>query len=200
MAPPRTLLEIAGASLLPSPWRQSSLVLIDCQREYRDGALPLAGIDDAVAAARQALEAARHHGAPVIHIKHRGRPGGALFAPDGKMWEIMDEVAPASGEAVIEKPLPNCFAKTELESVLRKTGRGELILAGFATHMCVSTTARAALDLGFRTTIIAAATATRDLPDGAGGILAAATLQRAALAELADRFAVIAPDAAAIPE
>jgi nicotinamidase-related amidase len=28
-----------------------------------------------------------------------------------------------------------------------------MVLAGFMTHMCVSSTARAALDLGFRTTI-----------------------------------------------
>ncbi len=199
MSEPRTLLQMAGVSAAPDPWRQSALVLIDCQREYRDGALPLAGIDAAVAAAERALEAARRHGAPVIHVKHRGRPGGALFAPDGPMWEIMPEVAPASGEPVIEKGLPNAFAKTELEAALRAAGRASLILVGFATHMCVSSTARAALDLGFRATIIAAATATRDLPDGQGGVVKAAELQRVALVELADRFAVIAADASAIP-
>lgn len=199
MTEPRTLLQMAGVAAAPDPWRQSALVLIDCQREYRDGALPLAGIDAAVAAARGALEAARRQGAPVIHIKHRGRPGGALFAPDGPMWEIMPEVAPAGGERVIEKGFPNAFAKTELETALRATGRASVILVGFATHMCVSSTARAALDLGFRATVIAAATATRDLPDGKGGVVKAAELQRVALVELADRFAFIAADASAIP-
>jgi len=62
------------------------------------------------------------------------------------------------------------------------------------THMCVSSTARAALDLGYRATVIADATATRALPDPTGGPdLAPEALQRAALAELADRFAVVAP-------
>lgn len=66
------------------------------------------------------------------------------------------------------------------------------------THMCVSSTVRAALDLGYRSTVIASACATRDLPDGLGGVVDAATLHRAALAALGDRFAVIAPNASSI--
>lgn len=59
------------------------------------------------------------------------------------------------------------------------------------THMCVSSTARAALDLGLRTTIAADACATRDLPDGSGGALSARAVHEVALAELSDRFAII---------
>lgn len=66
------------------------------------------------------------------------------------------------------------------------------------THMCVSTTARAALDLGYRSTVVASACATRDLPDALGGVVDAKTVHRAALAALGDRFAIIAPDADAI--
>jgi nicotinamidase-related amidase len=57
--------------------------------------------------------------------------------------------------------------------------------------MCVSATVRAALDLGYRTTVVADATATRDLPDLAGGVIDAAVVKRVALAELADRFAKV---------
>lgn len=63
--------------------------------------------------------------------------------------------------------------------------------------MCVSATVRAALDLGYRTTLVAAATATRDLPDPAGGVVTADALQRAELAALADRFAVVVKDCGA---
>jgi nicotinamidase-related amidase len=66
------------------------------------------------------------------------------------------------------------------------------------THMCVSSTARAALDLGFRTTIDANSCATRDLPDGRGGTIAAKTVHDVALAELSDRFAIIAYDSEAL--
>jgi len=72
------------------------------------------------------------------------------------------------------------------------------VLAGFMTHMCVSSTARAALDLGYQTTVVADACATRDLPRPGGGTIAAADLHAAELAALADRFAIVC-DAAAFP-
>ena len=74
------------------------------------------------------------------------------------------------------------------------TGRTELILVGFMTHMCIGATARAALDLGLQATVVASATATRDLPDPLGGVIPAETVQRTALAEIADRFATVVRD------
>jgi hypothetical protein len=56
---------------------------------------------------------------------------------------------------------------------------------------------RAALDLGYRTTV-AAANATRDLPHPTGsGTTTAADVQRATLTALAGRFAVAVPNASA---
>jgi nicotinamidase-related amidase len=92
----------------------------------------------------------------------------------------------------VHKPLPNAFAQTELDATLKKLGRTQLVIAGFMTHMCVSSTARAALDLGYKTTVAADAAATRDLPDPMGGVIGADALHRAALAGLADRFAIVA--------
>ena len=93
---------------------------------------------------------------------------------------------------MVEKELPNAFAGTDLQARLTAAGRKNIILAGFMTHMCVSSTARAALDLGYRITVDADSCATRDLPDGHGGTIAAATVHDVALAELSDRFAIIA--------
>jgi nicotinamidase-related amidase len=66
------------------------------------------------------------------------------------------------------------------------------------THMCVSSTARAALDLGYPVTVAADASATRDLPAPGGGVVSAGDLHRAELAALADRFACVT-DSASIP-
>ena len=87
---------------------------------------------------------------------------------------------------------------SDLADRIRALGREEIILAGCMTHMCVSATARAALDLGLRATVVAGAAATRDLPDPLGGVIPAAALHRTALAELADRFAIIVPDTQAL--
>jgi nicotinamidase-related amidase len=198
MHAPRTLLEMAGADLAPVSLREAALVLIDCQNEYVDGRLVLDGVEPAVAEAARVLDRARAAGAPVVHIVQRGAAGGA-FDLAGHGGKIAAALTPRTGEEVIEKSLPNAFAGTSLHERLQHLEKKRLVLVGFMTHMCVSSTARAALDLGYRSTIVAGATATRPLPLPGGGVIEAATLQGAALAELADRFATVVPDAGALP-
>lgn len=197
---PRTLLQMAGAPLDPSTLSESTLIVIDAQNEYRTGALPLTGVEDAVKEIAALLKRARAAGAPVIHIQHKGKPGGA-FDLDDERGRIMRELAPECAEPVVQKPLPNAFADTDLAEKLEAAGRKQLIVTGFMTHMCVSSTARAALDHGYRVTIPASTVATRDLPapDGSGTVKAA-DINRYALTELSDRFAIIAPDVAAVPD
>jgi nicotinamidase-related amidase len=129
----------------------------------------------------------------VFHVVHKGRPG-TLFDRDAERGQIISALAPLPDEAVIEKPFPNSFAGTDLDEFLFATGRKQLILAGFATHMCISSTARAAVDHGYRATVAADACAARDLPDGSGGVVPASTVHHVALVELSDRFAAIARD------
>lgn len=189
----KTLLELAGADLSPASVGDAVLLLIDFQNEYKSGPIAVTGAEAAIFGAARLLEFARQNSTPLFHVAHKGRPG-SLFDRDAERGRIVDELEPRSGEAVIEKSLPNAFAHTGLQSLLEATGRKELVIAGFMTHMCVSSTARAALDLGYRITIDASSCGTRDLPDGRGGIIPAATVHDVALAELSDRFAVIARD------
>ena len=199
MSEPKTLLQMAGADLTPSRLSDAAVVLIDCQMEYVDGALALSGVDGALDEVARLLDRARAHDTPVIHVMHQGRPG-SLFDLEGPNGQLADRAAAAEGEAIVTKSLPNGFAKTTLADEVAATGRRELILGGFMTHMCVSATARAALDLGYRATIVANATGTRDLPRPGGGVIDAASLHIASLAALADRFAIIADTAEALPE
>ncbi len=192
MSEPKTLLQMAGADPSPARLTEAAVVIIDAQNEYVNGKVPLVGVQAALDSIAQLLKAARAAGTPVIHVQHRGRAGG-LFDPDGSGYALAPQAAPAAGEKVVQKELPNAFAKTSLHLDLQATGRKSLILAGFMTHMCVSATARAALDHAYRTTVVGDAAATRDLPDPLGGApIPAAQLHRAALAELADRFATVA--------
>lgn len=191
MTAPKTLLEMSGADLNPPKLSESCLVLIDIQNEYRAGPLALPDAEPAIAVAAKLLARARKSGAAIFHIAHKGR-AGSLFDRAADRGAIVAELAPLAGEFVIEKELPNAFAGTDLQAQLAASGRKNIVLAGFMTHMCVSSTARAGLDLGFRTTIDADSCATRDLPDGRGGTLAARTIHEVALAELSDRFAIIA--------
>lgn len=191
MTLPKTLRDHAGIAWPPANFDDAVLLLIDAQREYTEGKLRLHGIDTAVATIAGLLEKARRVGTPIVHVAQNGKPGSALFDPEGPMSRFIPGVAPGDGEGTIIKSLPNAFAKTELDAKLKATGRSNLIVAGFMTHMCISATTRVATDLGYRATVVAGATATRDLPDGHGGVIDASVIQRVALAELGDRFATV---------
>ncbi len=188
---PSTLLMFAGARIGPARLSEAVLVVVDAQAEYTTGSLPLDGVEAALETIGRLLERARRIGTPIIHVVQRGRAGG-LFDPAGPGWPVDARAAPREGETIVEKTLPNAFAGTDLHARLRELGRPNLILVGFATHMCISSSARAGLDLGHAVTVIADATATRALPGVLGGpTLAGQAVHVAALAELADRFAAV---------
>ena len=192
MSEPKTLLDLAGASLPQATLSNATLVMIDLQNEYGEGPLALHQIDTAVSHAAALLKRARAAGTPIIHIAHVGGPGGP-FDRSAHRGQVMDAVAPEDGEPLIEKRKPNALADTNLHDELQNIGRKDLILAGFMTHMCISSTARAAFDLGYSNTIVAETCATRDLPKLGGGAVEASLLHDSALAALADRFACIVP-------
>ncbi|THF62852.1 cysteine hydrolase [Pseudothauera nasutitermitis] len=199
MNAPTTLRRLAGKPELPAPLSESVLILVDAQNTYRQGILQLAGIDAALAECAVLLGRARALGTPVIHVQHDGGPASPfdIRAPIGA---IAEPVAPQGGEPVVVKRHPNAFFGTDLEERLQALGRRKLVIAGFMTHMCIQSTARGAFNLGYEITVPASATATRDLPATDGGVLGAAGVQAAALAMLADVFAVVVADARAIPD
>lgn len=195
---PKTLLELAGVASAPPRLGETVVVVIDAQHEYVGGRLALPGVGPALDEIERLLARARALRTPIIHVVHRGRAGG-IFAPDTPGFEIAGQADPAPGEAVVTKSLPNAFASTDLADRVHALKRASIVVVGFATHMCVEATTRGAVDLGLKAVVIASATATRDLPDPLSeDIIPAAEVQRNALAALADRFAVIVPDVAAL--
>lgn len=190
MAENPTLRTLSGLPALPAPLSQSALVMIDCQNTYCEGVMKLAGVEEALGEAAALLARAREAGIPIIHIRHNAGPG-TPYDVQAPIGQIAGPVAPQGDEPVITKAYPNSFHETELQQTLARHGiepgkSNNLILAGFMTHMCVNSTARGAFNLGYAPTVVAAATATRDLPG-----VAAAALQAASLASLADLFALV---------
>lgn len=109
---------------------------------------------------------------------------------------IVTPLQPALGEVAIEKALPNAIAATELHDLIGATVRHQLIVCDLMGHICVSSTVRAALDLGYRTTVVASSCGTRYLPGGQEGKILADVVHQVALAE---RFAVIADGSNSTP-
>jgi nicotinamidase-related amidase len=194
-----TLRALADLPLQPVSLADSTLVMIDCQNTYTRGVLELEGVQAALDQAAALLDRARTAGIPIIHIQHDDGPG-SLYDIGGESGGIVTRVAPRDGEPVVVKNYPNSFVQTDLDERLKAVSASNLVLAGFMTHMCVNSTARGAFNLGYAPTVVAAATATRALPGLGDATVPAAAMQTASLAAMADLFAVVVPDTAAIPD
>jgi nicotinamidase-related amidase len=194
----KTLRDVMGLGNQPCPWKDSALVMIDCQNTYRRGIMQLTGVEEAIEEAKRLLDRARNAGTPIFHVMHDAGPGSP-YDITAEIGQIADPVAPRANEPVIVKHYPNSFVGTELDALLRERAIQNLILAGFMTHMCVNSTARGAFNLGYRPTVVANATATRDLIAPGGAVVPAASLHSASLAALSDLFAVVVSRAEDIP-
>jgi nicotinamidase-related amidase len=125
------------------------------------------------------LAAARDTGMTIIHTREGHRPdlsdcppskrarGGLAtgigdLGPKGRILvrgelghDIVDELAPAPGEIVLDKPGKGSFCATDLELILRNLGIRQLIVTGVTTEVCVHTTVREANDRGFECLVLA---------------------------------------------
>jgi nicotinamidase-related amidase len=90
----------------------------------------------------------RDRGLSTARIGDRGPMGRILIAGEPGT-EIVPELAPAPGEAVVDKPGKGAFHATELEAMLAERGVRTLVVAGVTTEVCVQTTVREANDRGF---------------------------------------------------
>ncbi|MDD2055545.1 cysteine hydrolase [Pseudomonas putida] len=190
MSVPKTMFQLSGRGYAPANPNHATLLIIDAQKEYLSGPLALTGIEAAAANIAQLLAAARAANRPVVHVRHLGTVGG-LFDPQGERGEFIPGLEPEADETLIGKLLPSAFHGTDLEKRLQEIGSLDLIVCGFMSHSSVSTTVRAAKNLGFRCTLVEDACATRDLPYK-GGVLSAEQVQQTEMAIMADNFATLA--------
>ena len=192
MSTPSTLLELAGGEFDTLDWSNCAIVFIDYQNEYVDGAMPLGQAGSkATANAQRLLDKARKQDIPIFHIAHHGADNGNVFDPLSANVDIVDQLKPLDGEKTITKKHPNAFYDTQLQALISASGKQQVIFAGFMSHMCVSSSVRAAFDLGFQNFVCHDACATRALPDYKRETISAEVMHDTAMAALQDRFAAL---------
>ena len=123
-----------------------------------------------VANVARSVARARAAGVTVLWVQHSDDelPYGSAE------WQLVPELSPAPGEAVVHKHYNSSFEETNLEGELDRLGATHIILAGAATNWCVRATAYGALGRGYDLTLLADAHTTEDLVLTDGRIIKAA--------------------------
>ncbi|MEV7659557.1 cysteine hydrolase family protein [Streptomyces anulatus] len=184
-----TLRELNGFDATPAALAGSTLILVDYQNTYTRGVMELDGWQDSLDAAARLLTRAREAGTEVVHVINDGGEG-TPYDIRAEIGRIHPAVAPADGETVVVKKAPDSFHGTDLGEHVPEGG--DVIIAGWMTHMCVAFTAQGAFLRGNRPTVVADACATRSLPV-AGTDLDAHQVHRGALATIGDLYGVVVP-------
>jgi nicotinamidase-related amidase len=120
---------------------------------------------------REAIDAARAGGLPVIYVVVGFRPGYPEVSTRNKMFgalarnrladggdqaaQIHPDVAAEPGDIIVTKRRVSAFAGSDLDMVLRAGDIDHLVLTGIATSGVVLSTVRQAADLDFGLTVLA---------------------------------------------
>jgi nicotinamidase-related amidase len=166
-----------------------ALIVVDVQNEFSAGGQrPVPNHTDALEHIRFRIQQARQLQQPIAWVIHYNKPAESrAFVPGTWGAEPSPGLGPEAGfgpEKRFEKDVYGAFTYTGLEEWLRSVGAQSVLLVGFYTHMCVSTSAREALVRGFDVAVDPDATGARDLADEILGQLSADEVRRSALLHL----------------
>ena len=105
------------------------------------------------------VDKARHEGVPVVWVQHNDEH----LQRGSEAWEIVAELKPDDGEALVDKSYGDSFEDTRLERVLSDLGVGSLVVCGAQTDMCIRSTLHGAFARGYDAKLVHDAHTTEDL-------------------------------------
>jgi nicotinamidase-related amidase len=163
-----------------------ALVVVDVQTGFVTGRQAVPGAATLLASVSGLIARARRSGVLVVQLQNDGPPG-ALDEPGSPGWAL--HLPPRPGEPVLRKTGDDGFAGTSLAARLEQHRVSRLAIAGLLSEMCVSATARGAMERGYRVVLPHDAHASYDIPPGPGfaGTVPAGTVARVAEWALGDQ-------------
>jgi nicotinamidase-related amidase len=173
-----------------------ALLVVDAQNEFSaDGHRPVPNHTEALKQIHAHVEQARRERRPIAFVVHHNRPHEwPAFAPGSWGADLSPGLGVQSGfgpERGFTKDVFGAFTGTDLEGWLRSVGADEVLIVGFYSHMCLSTSAREALVRDFRVVIDPEATGTCELEYVGLGRQSADEVRRSALLQLASMGASV---------
>jgi nicotinamidase-related amidase len=170
-----------------------ALIVVDMQTAFVSGNEAVPAAAGLLAAVRDLMRRAREARALVVQLQNDGLPGTA-DEPHTGGWELFLPVAEGDGQHVIRKDTDDGFHQTGLSSLLTNYGVRHLAVCGVMSEMCVSATARSALNLGYHVVLPHDGHATYDIPavEGLADAVPHAMASRVAEWALGDEIDIIA--------
>jgi len=173
-----------------------ALIVVDVQNEFSSrGKRPVPGHDAALSAIGRRVEQARKDGQPIAWIRHYNKPTESpAFVPGTWGAEFSAGFGPAANvilEKEFIKDVYGAFTGTDLGAWLPGLGVQEVLIVGFYTHGCVSTTSREAIMAGLDVWLDPEATGACDMEHPVLGRLTAEEVRRSALLQLVNMGACI---------
>ncbi|MFT4413820.1 cysteine hydrolase family protein [Fredinandcohnia humi] len=130
-----------------------ALVIIDVQNGMFIKGNEVFNGDELLAKLNSLLTKARSSNIPVLYVQHNEGVGEPLeTGTEG--WEIHPHISPQKDEVIIQKTTPDSFLNTTLDENLKKRGIDHLYITGIQTELCVDTTCRRALSMGYNVTLL----------------------------------------------
>jgi len=137
----------------------TALLVIDAQVGLLDEAYRR---DEVVARITDLTAKARTSGTPIIYVQHDSDEAGDLLQIGSPGWHIHPALSPQEADLVVHKRASDAFYETPLQRELDARQVTHLIVTGMKTEMCVDTTSRRAVSLGYDVTLATDAHTTTD--------------------------------------
>lgn len=150
---------------------KTAFVIVDMQKGFCLPGAPFE-VDGAMKVSekiKEALEACRGHGLPVVHVFRYYRADGSDveltryggFVKSGNCLvqgtesaEILDELKPIDGEYLVVKQRWSAFFHTELDMLLRRLGVDQIVVTGVQTPNCIRGTVWDANSLDYEVIVL----------------------------------------------
>ena len=128
---------------------------------------------------------------PIIHIKHCSVDINSPLHLTHPGNAYKDNIQPIKDEKEFTKSVNSALIGTNLEDYLKKENIESMVIVGFTTDHCVSTTTRMASNLGFNVTVISDATVTFSKKGYDGHEYSAELIHKINLASLNEEFCIV---------
>jgi nicotinamidase-related amidase len=129
-----------------------AMIVVDMQVGLLNGA-PKHDLQGVLERINRLAVMVRGRSGEVIWIQHCGGAGDD-FEPDKPGWSLLPQLDRQRADIVVLKTLNDSFAGTDLQATLQDIAPHRVLIAGWATDLCVDATVRSAVSNNYNVVVV----------------------------------------------